>query len=338
MIFHPAPLDGVYVVEQERIGDERGFFARTWATEEFAACGLDARAVHMNTSFNAREGTVRGLHFQAAPHEEAKLVRATRGAIWDVAVDLREDSPTYRALARSRTDRGQRPWSLHPGRLRARLPEPDRCERGLVRHVGRVSARRVGGSEMGRSGHRHHMAGGATRRAHDLRTRSDLARPPDVSRVLVTGAGGFLGRHAVAALLERGHEVIAVTSRQPVAEDRPGLRWVRCDLLGPHAPKDLTAAARASHLLHLAWYAEHGAFWSSLQNLEWVGASLRLLQAFRESGGGRAVDGRHVRGIRVGGSGPLRRTPDALWSLKRCMAPRSMALAWWRKPMRGRRD
>jgi dTDP-4-dehydrorhamnose 3,5-epimerase len=96
VIFRPAPLDGVYVVEQERIGDERGFFARTWATEEFAACGLDARAVQMNTSFNARKGTVRGLHLQVAPHEEAKLVRATRGAIWDVAVDLREESPTYR--------------------------------------------------------------------------------------------------------------------------------------------------------------------------------------------------------------------------------------------------
>ena len=66
MIFHPAPLDGVYVVEQERIGDERGFFARTWATEEFAACGLDARAVHMNTSFNAREGTFAGCTFR--PH------------------------------------------------------------------------------------------------------------------------------------------------------------------------------------------------------------------------------------------------------------------------------
>jgi nucleoside-diphosphate-sugar epimerase len=64
---------------------------------------------------------------------------------------------------------------------------------------------------------------------------------------------------------------------------------VRCDLLRPEAPKELTALACASHLLHLAWYAEHGAFWTSLQNLEWVSASLRLLQAFGESGGGRAV-------------------------------------------------
>lgn len=95
MIFSPTPLQGAYLVEQERIADERGFFARTWAVEEMAAHGLDPSAVHMNTSFNARAGTVRGLHFQVAPYEEAKLVRATRGAIWDVAVDLREHSPTY---------------------------------------------------------------------------------------------------------------------------------------------------------------------------------------------------------------------------------------------------
>jgi dTDP-4-dehydrorhamnose 3,5-epimerase len=96
VIFHPTPLEGAFVVEQERLTDERGFFARTWAVEELEARGLDARVAHMNTSFNARAGTLRGLHFQAAPHAEAKLVRATRGAIWDVAVDLREESPTYR--------------------------------------------------------------------------------------------------------------------------------------------------------------------------------------------------------------------------------------------------
>jgi dTDP-4-dehydrorhamnose 3,5-epimerase len=95
VIFHATPVDGAYVVEQERHADERGFFARTWAEEELAERGLDVRVAHMNTSFNARAGTLRGLHLQAAPHEESKLVRATRGAIWDVAVDLRPHSPTY---------------------------------------------------------------------------------------------------------------------------------------------------------------------------------------------------------------------------------------------------
>jgi dTDP-4-dehydrorhamnose 3,5-epimerase len=95
VIFRATPLDGAYVVEQERHADERGFFARTWAAEELAERGLDVRVAHMNTSFNARAGTLRGMHLQAPPHAEAKLVRATRGGIWDVAVDLRPNSPSY---------------------------------------------------------------------------------------------------------------------------------------------------------------------------------------------------------------------------------------------------
>jgi dTDP-4-dehydrorhamnose 3,5-epimerase len=88
MIVHHTPLDGVYVVEQERIADDRGFFARTYDVEALGP------VVQMSTSFNARAGTLRGLHFQAAPHGEAKLVRCTRGAIWDVAVDIRRYSST----------------------------------------------------------------------------------------------------------------------------------------------------------------------------------------------------------------------------------------------------
>jgi dTDP-4-dehydrorhamnose 3,5-epimerase len=95
VIFRATPLQGAFVVEQERHADERGFFARTWAVEELEARGIDARVAHMNTSFNARAGTVRGLHYQSDPHGEAKLVRATRGGVWDVAVDLRPESPSY---------------------------------------------------------------------------------------------------------------------------------------------------------------------------------------------------------------------------------------------------
>jgi dTDP-4-dehydrorhamnose 3,5-epimerase len=86
---------GALVVEPDRIEDERGFFARTFSSEEFAARGLDARVDQCSTSFNARAGTLRGLHYQEAPHGEAKLVRCTRGAIYDVALDLRPDSPSY---------------------------------------------------------------------------------------------------------------------------------------------------------------------------------------------------------------------------------------------------
>lgn len=95
MLFSETPVDGVFVVEPDRIEDERGFFARTFATDEFAERGLDPRVAQCSTSFNATAGTLRGLHYQAAPHREAKLVRCTRGTIYDVAVDLRADSPSY---------------------------------------------------------------------------------------------------------------------------------------------------------------------------------------------------------------------------------------------------
>jgi dTDP-4-dehydrorhamnose 3,5-epimerase len=92
--FQPTPLRGAFVVEPERIEDDRGFFARSFCQEEFRAHGLNPAVAQCNVSWNRRKGTLRGLHFQAKPHEEAKLVRCTRGAIWDVIVDLRDGSPT----------------------------------------------------------------------------------------------------------------------------------------------------------------------------------------------------------------------------------------------------
>jgi dTDP-4-dehydrorhamnose 3,5-epimerase len=92
--FLPTPLAGAYVVELERIEDERGFFARSFCQEEFRKQRLKPAIAQCNVSWNRRRGTLRGLHYQATPHEEAKVVRCTRGAIWDVIVDLREGSPT----------------------------------------------------------------------------------------------------------------------------------------------------------------------------------------------------------------------------------------------------
>jgi len=83
------------VIEVERLTDERGFFARAWCQREFAEHGLNPRLVQCNISYNPRRGTLRGMHYQAVPHSEAKLVRCTRGAIYDVIVDLRSDSPSY---------------------------------------------------------------------------------------------------------------------------------------------------------------------------------------------------------------------------------------------------
>jgi dTDP-4-dehydrorhamnose 3,5-epimerase len=92
----PTPLSGAFVIELERLEDERGFFARSFCQEEFRAHGLDPVVAQCNVSFNRKRGTLRGLHYQAEPHAEAKLVRCTRGAIWDVIVDLRESSSTAR--------------------------------------------------------------------------------------------------------------------------------------------------------------------------------------------------------------------------------------------------
>ncbi|HEY7140315.1 MAG TPA: dTDP-4-dehydrorhamnose 3,5-epimerase [Methylomirabilota bacterium] len=96
MIFTPALLPGAFIVEPDLHRDVRGFFARTWCQEEFTAHGLNPRLVQCSVSFTERRGTVRGLHYQDAPHQEAKLVRCVRGAIHDVIVDLRRQSPTFR--------------------------------------------------------------------------------------------------------------------------------------------------------------------------------------------------------------------------------------------------
>ena len=92
MKFIETPLDGAYIIEIEAIEDERGSFARSWCQKEFAEHGLNSRIVQCNISFNKKRGTLRGMHFQVEPFAEAKLVRCTRGAIYDVIIDLRENS------------------------------------------------------------------------------------------------------------------------------------------------------------------------------------------------------------------------------------------------------
>jgi dTDP-4-dehydrorhamnose 3,5-epimerase len=94
MIFRPAKLDGVMVIEPEPIHDERGFFARLWGAQEFAERGLRTAFVHCSISFNKQKATLRGMHYQVAPFGETKLIRCSRGAIHDVLVDLRPGSPT----------------------------------------------------------------------------------------------------------------------------------------------------------------------------------------------------------------------------------------------------
>jgi dTDP-4-dehydrorhamnose 3,5-epimerase len=94
MEFTETPLGGAYLIRPKKIADERGFFARLWCQEELRAHGLNPNALQLNVGFSHKRGTFRGLHYQTAPHAEAKLIRCTRGAVFDVIVDLRPHSPT----------------------------------------------------------------------------------------------------------------------------------------------------------------------------------------------------------------------------------------------------
>jgi dTDP-4-dehydrorhamnose 3,5-epimerase len=95
MILTETELPGAYVIDLEPIEDSRGFFARAWSVKEFAVHGLETHIAQCNVSFNERTGTLRGMHFQRAPHEEVKVIRCTQGALFDVIVDLRPGSPSF---------------------------------------------------------------------------------------------------------------------------------------------------------------------------------------------------------------------------------------------------
>lgn len=95
MHFAETRISGAWIIELDKLGDERGFFARAYCQHEFEAHGLNIETAQCNVSFNRLKGTLRGMHYQDAPHAEAKLVRCTRGAVYDVVLDLRADSPTY---------------------------------------------------------------------------------------------------------------------------------------------------------------------------------------------------------------------------------------------------
>jgi dTDP-4-dehydrorhamnose 3,5-epimerase len=96
VLFRETKLPGAFVIDLQKHEDERGFFARSWCGKEFEAHGLNPRTVQCNVSFNKVKGTLRGMHYQVAPCAEAKLVRCTRGAIYDVIIDLRRESASYK--------------------------------------------------------------------------------------------------------------------------------------------------------------------------------------------------------------------------------------------------
>lgn len=129
MIFEPTRLRGTVLVSPERHTDERGFFARTWCAREFEAAGLSSGLAQCSVSWNERRHTLRGMHWEAAPQRESKLVRCTRGGIFDVVVDLRPESPTY--LDHIRIELGaddHRALLIPPGVAHGFLTTEDRTE------------------------------------------------------------------------------------------------------------------------------------------------------------------------------------------------------------------
>jgi dTDP-4-dehydrorhamnose 3,5-epimerase len=129
VIFTATAVAGAWLLDVEPHADERGFFARTFCERELAARGLDARVSQCSVAWNHARGTVRGMHWQAPPHGEAKLVRCTRGAIHDVVVDLRPESPTYRArVAVELTADNRRQLYVPPGCAHGYQTLADGCE------------------------------------------------------------------------------------------------------------------------------------------------------------------------------------------------------------------
>ncbi len=96
MLFRETKLPGAFVIEVQRLEDDRGFFGRSFCRQEFIVQGLNPDVSQCSISFNRKAGTLRGMHYQAAPHPEDKLIRCTRGSLYDVIIDLRRDSPTFR--------------------------------------------------------------------------------------------------------------------------------------------------------------------------------------------------------------------------------------------------
>jgi len=96
MKFTESKLQGAYVIEVEKIEDDRGFFGRLWCEKEFQKYNLNTNIVQSNVSLSKKQGTLRGMHFQKSPHQETKLVRCTKGSVYDVIIDLRPDSPTFK--------------------------------------------------------------------------------------------------------------------------------------------------------------------------------------------------------------------------------------------------
>lgn len=286
MRFIPTPLSGAYLVEPEPHDDERGCFARTWCLDEFAERGLNTAWIQCNVSYNRRAGTLRGLHYQADPRPEIKLVRCTRGAAFDVIADVRPASPTYgRWFAAELSADNRRALYVPAGFAHGFSTLSDDTELFY-----QMSERYY--PELARGVRWDDPSLGVTWPDCASRVISprDLALPalPPRLRLLITGATGFVGSACVRRAVEQRLTTHTV-ARSLRGFCPPGVNSHAADLLDAEQTARLIEHVRPTHLLHLAWIATPGVYWTSPDNARWADASANLLRRFAECGGRRAV-------------------------------------------------
>jgi dTDP-4-dehydrorhamnose 3,5-epimerase len=303
--FVPTKFESAWLIEPDRHEDERGFFARTWCQQEFQERGLNTDLVQCNISFNRAKGTLRGMHFQAAPHEETKLVRCTQGRIFDVIVDVREDSPTYGQWEGFELSAKNRNALYIPEGFAHGFQtlEPDsEVSYQMGTSYASDGARGVNFADISVGiqwplkpkavSTRDQALPSLTefkqlRAAVHVKGHSLKVGTPN-RRVLVTGASGFVGRHCLKPLVERGFDV-HTTGHTTQLETNERVTWHNCDLTQPDSVTSLMQAIRPTHLLHLAWVTDPRSFWTSGNNRQWMDATINLFREFYSSGGARVV-------------------------------------------------
>ena len=269
-----------------RVGSSRGCFV----SRNLERMGLSRGTRNAISAITHKRGTLRGMHFQRPPKPEVKVVRCLIGAVYDVLLDLRPDSSMYlkHEVFELTAENGDALY-VPEGIAHGFQTLTDGVQMFYQMSEFYTPALNDGvrwndpafGLEL------------ADRRPIDLRQRQSvrglqresLGRPV-MKRLLFTGAGGFIGRHAIPHLLRRDYEVHAVDVRPLELE---GCHVHTANLLEPAEVQRVVETIRPTHLLHMAWYVEHGKFWTSEENTRWVEASLGLFREFITKGGKRLV-------------------------------------------------
>ena len=285
MIFTETKIKGTFIIEPELHRDERGFFGRFFCVEEFEDHGLDSSIVQCNISCNNKKGTLRGLHYQIPPHQEAKIVSCTEGSIYDVVLDLRKESDTYcHWTAIELTDNNLKMLYIPKGCAHGfqTLKNKTRVFYQMTDFFHQESARGVRWNDA--------IFGIQWPTGRKIISEKDkqFSEYMLMKTVMLTGASGFIGRHCIPLLINQGYEVHALTSKNNSSHD-PRISWHRIDLLNPDQVREAMKTISPSHLLHLAWYTAPGKYWSAWENIHWLQAGLNMVQEFSANGGKRMV-------------------------------------------------